>query len=402
MPIVILFLVIAVVVSLAGVFMNPNRDVSFFSESSQQEEQVSADKQQSYQGTSQNKTQNAPKTQTPSQTAPQEKGAVDPDFPINTYIKYGPVRQDIFEDTNEVLFEFDAVVSGQVKKEDVYFETKITGLDNDWVRTNENEREVKFPAGAREYVFWVRGRTDSLTEPTPANRTVKINISPYFGKVEIDAVNRPAPNSPSLIKLNTRLGGSETINITNWKLQAFKGYFLIPQGVETYQMSAASNIYIKSGDTVYISSDENPFGGENNSFRTNKCMGYLNNSYNFKISIDKNCPMPEAKKLPNYVSNDCEKYIMSLDRCEQTTYQGMQEYKLLEDSSCQAYLNSRFNYAGCLAYYSQDSDFKGNQWHVYTNRRNREIMDVKDDTVYLYDQQGLFIDSYCYGDRCSS
>ena len=129
-------------------------------------------------------------------------------------------------------------------------------------------------------------------------------------------------------------------------------------------------------------------------------MGYLDNSYDFIIEIDKDCPEPEENKIPRYLSDSCQNYILDFSTCEESTYQGLLEYDLLEDELCKGYLDSVFNYAGCLASYSEDSNFLGDQWHIYMDRREREIMHATQDTIYLYDQNGLMIDEYCYGDSC--
>ncbi len=394
MPVVILFIIVAIAISVAGIFMNPDQSLFNFPDQSSQEEQVIPDN-----GSQTGNQTGGSKTNGTGQTT----ATIDPNFPINSYIKYGPVKEDILTDTNEYVFEFDAVVSGTVNKNDVYFETKISGIDTDWVETSEKEREVEFPSGVKEYLFQVRARTNSLTEPTPAERTIKISISPYFGKIDITDVDPPdVYANPSLITITSDLGSAEQINITGWQIKGKISTFTIPKGVEKYVTGSQSlqNIILKHGDEIYISSETSPFGNTKSSFKINECMGYLDNSYDFIIEIDKDCPEPEENKIPRYLSDSCQNYILDLNTCEESTYQGLLEYDLLEDELCKGYLDSVYNYAGCLSNYSEDSDFLGDQWHIYMDRREREIMHATQDTIYLYDQNGLMIDEYCYGDSC--
>ena len=399
MPAIILFIVVAIVISVAGIFMNPDRDLISFPVFSSQEEQLVPDNN-SQTGSQTNGQTGGSKTSQTGQTT----ATIDPNFPINSYIKYGPVKEDILTDTNEYVFEFDVVVSGTVSKDDIYFETKISGIDTDWVKASGKEREVKFPSGVKEYTFQVRAKTSNLTEPTPAERTIKISVSPYFGKIDITDVDPPdVYANPSLITITGKLGSSEQINITGWQIKGKLSTFTIPQGVEKYVTGNQSlqNIILKYGNKIYISSETSPFGNVKSSFRTNKCMGYLDNSYDFTIKIDEDCPELEENKIPRYLSDSCKNYILDLNTCEESTYQGLLKNDLLEDELCKGYLDSVFNYAGCLANYSEDSNFLGSQWHIYMDRREREIMNATQDTIYLYDQSGLMIDKYCYGDSCA-
>ena len=394
MPAVILFIVVAIVISVAGIFMNPDRDLFSFPEQSSQEEQITPGT-----GSQTGGQTGGSKTSGSGQTT----ATVDPNFPINSYIKYGPIKEDILTDTTTYVFEFDAMVSNTVNKNDVYFETKITGIDSSWVRAYGKEREVKFPSGVKEYLFQVRARTNSLTESTPAERTIKISVSPYFGKIDITDVDPPdVYANPSLITITTNLGSSEQINITGWQVKGKLSAYTIPKGIEKYVTGSQTtqNIILKSGNRIYVSGETSPFGNVKSSFKTNKCMGYLDNSFDFIINIEKNCPRPEEKKLPRYLSDSCRNYILGLNTCEESTYQGLLKYDLLKDELCKGYLDSVFNYTGCLANYSEDSNFLGNQWHIYMDRKEREIMHATQDTIYLLDQSGLMIDKYCYGDSC--
>ncbi|MDD5144846.1 MAG: hypothetical protein PHW72_01860 [Candidatus Pacebacteria bacterium] len=392
MPIIILFLAIAIVVSIAGMIINPN--VNLISQADQKQEEQMVKTQQAKTSAGSKTGSSGSKSATQPQTS---------DSGLNTYIIYNSASPVVFSETNTVFFDFDAVIPSSINKNDVYFETKIEGLDSDWQTTNEKKREVIFPGGSKSYTFQVRARTSKEIDPSPAQRTITINVSPYLGKIEISQVDRTGADfNPSLIKLTANINQGASLNITGWKLKASRGSFLIPGGTKTYQLSSSGNINLYYGDGVYISSASGPFGSNPNAFRLNRCMGYLKSSYNFKISVPSNCPTASPNSFPSYLQNSCKDYILTLESCKQATYQGLESYKLTGDDTCRDYIDSNFTYGGCLSSHSSDSDFTENEWHIYTNRQDREIMDINSDTVYLYDQNGLFIDKYCYGSQSCS
>ncbi|MFH1462441.1 MAG: hypothetical protein ABIG08_02005 [bacterium] len=345
---------------------------------------------------------------TPSPTAPNGKkeSSVEktekPSISINTFIIYGPLKNEVIEETNKVVFEFEAEVTPGNTEGQIIFETKIEGLEQEWKENYSSERTIEFPPGPKEYTFLVRAKIKNkdIIDLTPAKRTFRINISPHFGKVQFSKVQTPGiPAQPSLITLSAYLKEGENVNITDWEIKGKYGSFLIPKGIETHnpliESRQSQNIVVKKGDAIYISSEENPLGNKDWSFRPNSCMGYLNNSHNFTIPISNSCP--KIEEPPRYLDKCCKEYIATLDNCQQPKYQKLVEYDLLKDSQCMNYLNSRFNYYGCFVNFYQEKNFLQNQWHIYLDRESREIMDNNLDTIYLRDKQGLLVDKYEYG-----
>ncbi|MFH1509885.1 MAG: hypothetical protein ABID67_01940 [Candidatus Nealsonbacteria bacterium] len=391
MPIIILFIVVAIIVSLAGVFINPDKNVSFLPEEQNQEQQVS-------QSGSSNKSSD--------QSTSQTKTTIDPNFPINSYIRQGPVKQAVFSDTTEVTFEFDAILSGGVSASDLYFETTAEEVDSKWIKTTQKSRTVIFPDGQKEYTFWVRGRTDTMIEPTPAEITIKINVSSYYNEINISSFKKPdASANPSLITISTKLASDQTVNITGWKLEGKKKSILIPSGAEIYNPNNDSswkqNIILKKGDTIYISSEPSPFGVSTISFRPNKCMGYYLKSIDFPISISSNCPKPTSDSLSSFLTPECKNFITTkVGTCEFPSPTKISEARLYSDTYCMDYLNTNFNYNGCVNNYSNDSNFSLSKWHIYTDTHDNEIMDRFGDTVYLKDSNGLVVAKYCYEEFC--
>lgn len=320
---------------------------------------------------------------------------------VDTFISFGPRNNEIINDTNRLSFEFGVKITPENTEGQISYETKVEGLETSWQQTYSTQRTIDFPAGQKQYTFFARAKIKDTVDPTPAKLTFTLNLSPYFGKVKMSNVRAPdIYANPTLITLNTYLGSSENINITGWKLEAKKGYLLLPQAMGTYNPLITTvqfqDIIVKQNDTIYISSESNPLGGKDWNFRVNKCMGYLDNATKFPIPISVNCPRPQGETLPLYLGTRCKEYIATLGACQQPTDTGMQSYDVFKDSNCLNYVNSTFNYTGCYAKYYQTANFWENQWNIYLNRTDREIM-TDCDTIYLRDKNDLLIDKYIYG-----
>lgn len=313
---------------------------------------------------------------------------------INTYITAGPEEGEIIEETNRVIFEFEAKISPKETEGRVSFETKIEGLDDDWQKTSSQKRIINLPLGPKEYTFLVRAKIKDLIDSTPAKRTFKINVSPYFGKIKISRVKPQISSRPSLITLRTYLEKEEKINITGWRTRGRKGNFIIRQGIEKYSplygYSIAKDILIRRGDTIYLINDSSPLGGNKN-FRLNKCFGYLLNSFDFYPSFSKNCPLPNKLEEISHLNEYCQEFILHIRRCEIPDY--FNDRRIRSDLECRTHIDENFNYWSCFKNYSRDEDFLKNYWYIYSGHN---IVSELHDTLYLRDQNGLLVDKYIY------
>lgn len=331
----------------------------------------------------------------PTEKEKEKEKVKEPSISINTYITAGPKEGEIIEEIDKITFEFEARIFPEESEEKIYFETKVDGLDDDWKKTYSQKRTVKFPPGSKEYTFLVRAKIKGSAKITAAKRTFTINNSPYLGKIKISSIKTETSSRPSLITLRTYLEKDEKINLTGWQIQTKKSSFVIPFGIENYypgyNQEPTSDIIIRKGDKIYLSGSQNPFG-RNKNFRTNKCFGYFTNYRDFPISISKNCPKPEKEDI-SFLSPCCKEFILELGRCEIPDYS--KNLKIAVDSECVSYLVENLNYSGCYREHYKDEDFLENQWHIYLNRN---IVVSNDwDTLYLRDENGLFVDKHSYG-----
>ncbi len=333
-----------------------------------------------------------------------------PQVSIDTKIVLGPKEGEIIEETNKISFEFESEIYPEETNGQILFETKIEGIENEWKRAYYNKRDITLTEGPGEYTFSVRakirttidGQYKTFVDPTPAQRTFRINISPYFGKITISRVQGENFSGESLIELRTNLKEEEEINITGWSIEEKRGAsFTIPQGITKYRPSSQStrDIFVQKGDRIYLSSAENPLGRDNN-FRPNKCFGYLTNNNDFEINIYSRCPsinsynedfLEEISHLEPY----CQEFIIDkrgeIARCETPNYE--ENTQVVRDEECVSYIQNNFTYKGCFKNHSSDDDFLKSEWHIYTRK---DIVKGKIGIFYLRDKNGLFVDKYIY------
>lgn len=316
-------------------------------------------------------------------SAPQES----PDFFIDTYITLAPEDGEIITQTNKVTFKFWGVTT-QAIKGDLSYETKIIGLDSKWQSNTSGERTVDFPSGSKEYTFMVRTKADGFYDSTPASVTFTVKTSPYFGKLKINSIS-----SDSII-LGENLSKEESITVTGWKIKGRGGEFVIPAGIEIYPgyYTPTNNISIKDGDNIYIKSAYGPFGA-NNAFKPNKCFGYLNNT---GFSYSKICPEIKNADICNF-SQNCQNAISQLRGCNRVDSSSLSS--LTYDFDCQMFINNytnlNLNYGGCVSNYSKNSDFFSD-WYIYAGFSIACKSSCGNDTVYLYDANGLLVDKKDY------
>jgi len=320
---------------------------------------------------------------------------VQPKTLIDTYITDGPEEGEAIEETTRVTFEFDGLVIYGNKDENIYFETFIEGFDNKWIPASLNSRTVELPAGPHQYTFLVRAMTKNGIDYTPARRTFKINVSPYFGKVKISSVSSGNSAASSMIILRTNLSKDEKIDITGWKIVGKGGIFAIPKGAERYYsfpgLPALQDILVKQGDIINISGSSNPLGQGIN-FRVNKCMGYLSYKKSFPVPISGSCPKPSQKEI-SHLSPCCQQFIMRSVNCGLPDYS--QKIDIIYDQECSSYLEEHFNYNACFLEYSNDKDFLGNRWYLFMNKNI--AVNNNCDTMKLYDSQGMMVSQFSYG-----
>lgn len=229
-------------------------------------------------------------------------------------------------------------------------------------------------------------------------------LSPYFEKVRIISAfsgisffNFGGQQQPAEIRLYASLyGDNSAIDITGWRVKSNRREFTIPRAIEIYDPSGLSmekDLILTSSAYVNVYSNTSAI---NKNFRLNKCIGYLENNYDFNPSLPQNCPFIYGSRYEiSHLSGECQNYLLSLGGCNQvdTSF-----YNSLpgtdEGNACRAFLNTVATYGNCFQKYSQDKDFLSGEWRVWVNQQ--DFLDSQHDRLGLFDKDGLLVSDFVY------
>ena len=218
------------------------------------------------------------------------------------------------------------------------------------------------------------------------------DLSPYFRKVRIGSYTSITPNYYGQISMYAYIDSDKLINITGWVLKTNKGnQLVIPKGVEVYSpfgFQTPRDILVKSGDNITVYSKTNPTGVN---FRLNKCLGYLEDVFDFTPPLYTNCPYIDRSEIIRFTGK-CQDYILSLRSCQ---IPDSNPSVTLDDYACRDYL-SKLNYRGCFERYRADRDFFRSEWRISVEPRLFLESDARHDRILLFDQKGLLVDEYSY------
>ncbi len=219
-------------------------------------------------------------------------------------------------------------------------------------------------------------------------------LSPYFQKIRISSAYASWWGGyPSQISFYSYLSGNEKIDITGWRIKSNIGEILVPKAVNIYEpagFAMPEDIVFLGNSYLNIYSNFSPIS---RNLRLNKCIGYLQNSYDFNPALPQSCPLPYSRSEISYLSGQCQSYIFSLGGCR---LPDVSFYNLLPGNergdACRNFLNN-VSYNSCFEKHRSDLDFFSNEWRVWTGQN---ILDPQHDRVRLFDNQGLLVDQYIY------
>ncbi|MBI2592762.1 MAG: hypothetical protein HYW37_01185, partial [Candidatus Colwellbacteria bacterium] len=140
------------------------------------------------------------------------------------------------------------------------------------------------------------GKPPAPTQPAPAvprAPTTPVTLTPSYGKGKVK-ISGASPSFsfsyPSTITLYATLNADEKVNIGGWRIKTKREEVIMPQAIEVYEpsgLASSQDITLKYGDYVYLYSSKSSIS---RNFRTNKCMGYLENTYRFQPPLTTSCP----------------------------------------------------------------------------------------------------------------
>ena len=201
----------------------------------------------------------------------------------------------------------------------------------------------------------IREPSKTSTPPVPPQGFKLEELSPYYKKVRISSISASAYyNHPSQISLNTTYDLNEKINISGWRVKSNRGDFIIPKAIEVYDpfgFSEPNDINLDKAQRVYIYSSYSAFG---RNFRLNKCVGHLENTYDFNPPLPRNCPRISRSGMYQ-LKGTCQNYLMSLSSCEAPDPNNT---IVAWDEKCRQFVEQmNINYKGCFDSHRMDPDF---------------------------------------------
>jgi len=253
----------------------------------------------------------------------------------------------------------------------------------------------------------VVGGLPTIGGTAPAEVTQKDlgEISPFARKVFIVKDSLSSVKNTSLeseyIEIRANKNNTLPIDISNWSLQSMvSGVWIgIPQGVNSFEagtVNKLSDIYLKPGDTAFISSGESPVGY---SFRVNNCSGFLSATQDFVPYLSSSCVNP-AQLLPPTIKNiktfgdSCISFAAKFNSC---TYlipstPGFQSLS----ASCREYLQPRLTYNYCKTQKENDSSFyDAQEWRVFLNQK-KTLWKNQYEVIRLLDDKNRTVDVINY------
>lgn len=220
----------------------------------------------------------------------------------------------------------------------------------------------------------------------------------------------------------------ESVNITGWGLVNGRGSNVVASGI-AQKKGVADQVNIPDGRLVYLPGSATPlqpiklapgekavvvsgyvpdFGGYSGSFRSNICLGYLEDEDDkFTPQLENQCPDPEIEPGIEFIDDECREFVADMQRCHTPRFRSYTEEGDRRrntpsvdnisgfSSSCRSYLREHYSYGGCVKNHMYDKDFYGSEWRVYLNRP-WEMWAKGEETISLFDDRGLLVDQKSY------
>ena len=224
--------------------------------------------------------------------------------------------------------------------------------------------------------------------------------SNYKGNISISSGNASYTYQPYEEYIALDNYSSSPINITGWQLRNGKDRrtyynggslqrfsadiatipqataFLSPTGNFSFQ-----DVILKDGERVIITTGtigvNTPY--KIVSFKENMCTGYIEalSDYTFSPPLTQNCPRPGSDLGVSSLDIQCRTFINNLSSCRTpefnpTTKDGAScntcVNGTLLSSQCADFVKEHYNYKGCVAYHSSDTNFSGRTWRIFLGR----------------------------------
>ena len=316
--------------------------------------------------------------------------------PLETVITGGPAHNGYIDNT-KIEFVLDGWQLVPFEKTS-RFEVWLIGFDAIWKEVGPRVF-YDLPPGKKTYTLLARSKNSTGEyDATPMVRTFTLNTSPYFGRVDITNISYTGDfRRPHYEKISIQNSSSESpVNVSGWKVatKRFNFSFEVPRAAALLNPRSANNsdpIVLSRGHAVEVFVGKvSPVGAN---FQENSCVSYLENSFEGYDAVSGygSCAGLDSSSY-NRFSLECRSFIRGLNGCRSPN---LLYYQFINEPACRDFIFENFNYQSCVNRSRSKNDFYSGRWKVYLGR-SEEVLDDLNDTVYLYDAQGLLVDSYSY------
>lgn len=235
-------------------------------------------------------------------------------------------------------------------------------------------------------------------------------IQPYFEYITLYNQSDKSVEISGLILKNAKDArvyrvGSEIKRFASDTAIIPKGaHYISPFGnnsLEIIKLKPRENAIITTGSIGVV----NPY--KIDSFKENKCSGYLESStdYDFTPDLRQNCPLPKAEIGFNDLDRGCQDFLNSFSTCHIPTYGGLDsehnrcngciDGKTNLSNACTAFIKSHFDYGSCIVNHKNDPDFEGETWRIFLGK-GWEMWDRDQEVISLWNKAGREINSLSY------
>lgn len=273
---------------------------------------------------------------------------------------------------------------------------------------------------------------------TTANNQVVTdsNTSPYQGRIHLSQGNASGATSANdeYIEIRADYGNKVPVNISGWTLKnggdsrTYDSYGQIVKGQSNHsrlpfravniwtsvgnkqvvpiKLAANERAYIVSGSPMSYGSPYNV----QDSFRVNKCMGYIENldNYRFTPNLSTNCPSPANDPTLPDLPEQCYNQLRSMGSCRTIDFTIKDAWCRLHvnDSArydplcnmptyCKNIIQTHYTYESCVRDHQDDKDFYQPEWRLYLGSV-WELWARRNETISLYDENGKLVDQVKY------
>lgn len=305
----------------------------------------------------------------------------------------------------------------KVNKDKVEFGSSTTSVRSNNIDSSVKENSLDYQGGA-------------------SKPTVKpdVRTSRYRGLITLYAGNAfyETNSNREFITIHGSNDIKEPINISGWILKngGSDRYYnvsgetsrgqtssaRIPKAVlvwEKDKVMTAVPVKVAANQNVQIVSGSFPSIGEysvRDSFRVNKCTGYIANqssAYNiFSPNISYNCPRIESEPWADTLYAQCYDFVRSIGTCQKPDFKEDWCRAHASDAArwtavcslpttCKTFVKKYASYESCVLNHRLDKDFLRPEWRVFLGSI-WEIWASRQETITLYDNEGKIVDQITY------